>query len=240
MASPPFRFKRFLVEQEGVAHPVGTDSVLLGAWTGVEGASRILDIGTGTGIIALMLAQRTENQENTKIVGVELHEGSWQCAQRNFAASPWAGRLSVVGQSIQSFMQKEGLDCDLIVSNPPFFSGMTVPPDPNRRLGRAARSLTPGELLDAVIRLLSPDGRFCVILPPAEGRRLCEWSAMRRLYCTRETEIFTRKGKSCERLLLQFEYNPYRMRRTRLHIYEKEGEWSADFKALTQAFYLHI
>ena len=240
MASPPFRFKRFLVNQEGVAHPVGTDSVLLGAWADVDGASRVLDIGTGTGIVALMLAQRAEHTPEIQIGGLELHQDSCKCAQRNFAASPWAGRLSVIGQSIQSFAQNGGLEYDLIVSNPPFFSETTVSPDQNRRLGRIAKSLTLRELLDAAARLLAPGGRFCLILPPAEGRHLCEWGAQQGLYFTRETQVYTRKGKSCERLLLQFERSPYPIQRTRLHLYEKEEHWSDEFRDLTKDFYLHF
>lgn len=104
------------------------DNVSLGAWADVAGASRVLDIGTGTGIVALMLAQRGEHNADIQMVGVELHEDSCKCAQRNFAASPWAGRLSVIGQSIQSFAQNGGPEYDLIVSNPPFFSEATVSP----------------------------------------------------------------------------------------------------------------
>jgi len=223
-----------------VAHPVGTDSVLLGAWADVDGASRVLDIGTGTGIVALMLAQRAEHTPEIQIGGLELHQDSCKCAQRNFAASPWAGRLSVIGQSIQSFAQNGGLEYDLIVSNPPFFSETTVSPDQNRRLGRIAKSLTLRELLDAAARLLAPGGRFCLILPPAEGRRLCEWGAQQGLYFTRETQVYTRKGKSCERLLLQFERNPYPIKRSMLHIYEKGEAWSDEFRDLTKDFYLHF
>ncbi|MCK6693141.1 MAG: methyltransferase [Thermoanaerobaculia bacterium] len=240
MASPPFRFKRFLVEQSGAAHPVGTDGVLLGAWADVADATRILDIGTGTGLVALMLAQRTENVPGVKITGVELQEDSFRCAQRNFSASPWAGRLSAVGQSVQDFAQNAVDQYDLIVSNPPFFTETIVSPDQKRQLSRTARALTAGDLLDAVGRLLLPHGKFCAIMPPAEGRRLCEWAALRGLYCTRETQVFARQEKPCERLLLQLQRDPYPMRRSRLYIYEREEVWSGGFRALTAAFYLYF
>lgn len=238
MASPPFRFKRFLVEQEGAAHLVGTDGVLLGAWTDLLDATHILDAGTGTGLVALMLAQRTENTPGVIITGVELQEDAAQCARRNFAASPWAERLTAVRQSIQDFTRNEAGQYDLIVSNPPFFSETIISPDSKRQLSRTARSLTPGDLLDTVRRLLSPHGKCSLILPVIEGRRFCEWAAMLGLYCTRETQVFARKGKPCERLLLQLERDPYPMHRSRLYIYEKEEIWSEDFRTLTAAFYL--
>ena len=90
MASPPFRFKKFSVEQDGAAHRVGTDGVLLGAWADVENCASALDIGTGTGLVALMLAQRNEK---SLVTAVEIHPESAARARRNFAASPWAGRL---------------------------------------------------------------------------------------------------------------------------------------------------
>lgn len=198
----------------------------------------MLDIGTGTGLVALMLAQRTENMADVRVTGVELQDDSFRCALRNFSASPWAGRLTAVGQSIQHFAQNAVDQYDLIVSNPPFFTETIVSPDKNRQLSRTARTLTPGDLLDAADRLLSPQGKFCTILPPAEGRRLCEWAALRGLYCTGETQVYSRKEKPCERLLLQLQRNPYPMYRSRLCIYEMQEVWSGDFKTLTAAFYL--
>lgn len=219
---------------------MGTDSVLLGAWTAIAGATRVLDIGTGTGIVALMLAQRSESDPNIHITGVELHDDSCQCAQRNFEASPWHGRMNVVCQSVQDFAQNTDNKYDLIVSNPPYFTETGSSPDANRRLSRSAISLSPGELLGIVTGLLSAHGRFCTILPYTEGIRFCEWGALRGIYCTRETRVFSRKGKPCERLLLQFEADPYPIERSILYIYENAGACSAEFISLTQNFYLHF
>lgn len=217
---------------------MGTDGVLLGAWADVSGATRILDIGTGTGLVALMLAQRTEDIADVRVTGVELQEDSFLCAQRNFTASPWPERLLAVGQSIQDFAKNAVAQYDLIVSNPPFFTETVVSPDQKRQLVRTARALPPGDLLDAADRLLSPKGKFCTILPPAEGCRLCEWAALRGLYCTGEMQVYSRKEKPCERLLLQLQRDPYPMYRSQLCIYEKQDVWSDDFKTLTAAFYL--
>lgn len=238
MEPPPFRFKRFRVEQHGVTHRVGTDGVLLGAWAEVKNAATILDIGTGTGIVALMLAQRTETMPAVAITAVDIHGPSAACAGRNAKASPWSGRIRVEHTKIQSFAETAPAPYDLIVSNPPFFSETLVSADETRRLGRSTRTLMPAELLEAVSRLLRPDGRFCAILPVREGRRLCELAAGMGLYCTRETAVYPRKGRPAERLLLQLERNPYPFGRSALYIYEKGEDWSDGFREMTRAFYL--
>jgi len=238
MASPDFHFKRFSITQEGVTHPVGTDGVLLGAWVNVSGARRILDIGTGTGVIALMLAQRTETDPNVFIEAVEIHPGSALCAGRNFADSPWAQRLRIRQMPVQEFTQNAEGQFDLIVSNPPFFSETTRAPDETRRLGRHTATLPPGEMLAAVRRLLAPGGRFAVVLPVQEGLRLCELSVPNGLYWTSITEVRSRREKPVERLLIEFEKNPYDFRRASLLIYEDGLRYSAEYQELTKGFYL--
>ncbi|GAB4492246.1 MAG: tRNA1(Val) (adenine(37)-N6)-methyltransferase [Saprospiraceae bacterium] len=237
MASPPFHFKKFSIEQDGAAHRVGTDGVLLGAWANVENCANALDIGTGTGLVALMLAQRNEK---LLVTAVEIHPQSAALARRNFAASPWAGRLQLMEISIQDFAQQADLQFDLIVSNPPFFSETIVSPDASRRLGRHTASLPPTDLLAAAKKLLTENGRFCVILPVLEGKHLCELAVPNGLYCTEEVEIYARPGKPAERLLLCFEKNPYRFERKKLGVYaaEKGAHYGADFKRLTADFYL--
>lgn len=235
MALQPFRFKKFSVAQEGAAHPVGTDAVLLGAWTGVGACSRILDIGTGTGVVALMLAQRTEA---AAITAVEIHPPSAALARQNFRNSPWADRLELVESSIQEFAGQTAARFDLIVSNPPFFSETTVSPDATRRLGRHNASLPPETLLLCAKQLLTETGRFCVVLPVQAGRRLCEIAVTNGLYCTEETEVRGRPEKPVERLLLCFERNPYPFLRTQMSIYGKGTTRSAGFQEMTAAFYL--
>lgn len=233
-----FRFKKFLVEQEGAAHPVGTDSVLLGAWAEVEGARTILDVGTGTGVVALMLLQRAGTQ--ARVDAVELQELSTACARRNFERSPWPDRLKVYGQSIQEFArQHEGKGYDLIVSNPPFFAETVVSPDPGRRLGRTASgSLSPGELLSASRKLLLPSGKLCVVLPAMEGKRFAEMAVFEGLYVNHQVAVRGVANKPVERLLLALSADPRPFRREELAIYAYGEVYSEPFRALTGAYYL--
>lgn len=233
-----FRFKKFKVEQAGAAHPVGTDAVLLGAWTDVRDVRHVLDIGTGTGVVALLLAQRLK--ENWSGVGVELHPESASLARENFAESIWADRLQVWEGAVQEYGQLVENQFDLIVSNPPFFSDLTVSPDKTRSLGRHTASLSPSVLLETAARLLAPDGRFCVVLPAQEGLRFCELAVPLGLYWTRITEVRSRLDKPVERLLLQFEKRPYDFERSELVLFAAaKGEArSAAYQALTADFYL--
>ncbi len=215
MAFPDFHFKRCSIAQEDVTQPVGTDAVLLGAWVNASCARRILDIGTGSGVIALMLAQRTEAVPDVLIEAVEIHPESAACAGRNFAASPWAERLRVWQMPVQEFAQNTPYQFDLIVSNPPFFSETTRSPDETRRLGRHTATLPPVEMLSAVNCLLAPGGRFVVVLPVQEGRRLCELSVPNGLYWTRIMEVRSRREKPVERWLIEFGKDPYPFRANR-------------------------
>jgi tRNA1Val (adenine37-N6)-methyltransferase len=245
MPLPAFRFKKFSVEQDGAVHPVGTDAVLLGAWADIQGANRILDIGTGTGVLALMLAQRrsAEGHTNWNGVGVELHPETAALARGNFAGSPWATHLALWEGEIQQFSSANPSNLggfDLIVSNPPFFSELTVSPDKTRSLGRHTATLSSIDLLHSVGQLLAPNGRFCAVLPEKEGWRLCEFAVQQGLYWTKITEVRSRPGKPVERLLLQFEKSPYGMERTSMSLFASErGETYSDaFRALSQDFYL--
>lgn len=147
---------------------VGTDGVLLGAWAGVRPADRrILDVGTGTGLIALMMAQRAPE---ALITGVDVEEVSQ--ARENAAASPWGGRVAFVQCPVQEFAPDERFD--LIVSNPPFFVDSLTCPDEGRTTARHAVRLPFDQLRDAVVRLLAAEGRFAVILPTDEARRFTD------------------------------------------------------------------
>ncbi len=232
----PFHFKKFSVFQEDVAHAVGTDGVLLGAWADVTGTSSLLDIGTGTGLIALMLAQRTG--ADVRITALDVHPGSVACAQQNFSNSPWNDRLSVKEIPVQQFARESGALFDLIVSNPPYFSETTMSPDAERSLGRSIDNLSINDLLMSVLKLLSPAGKCCFILPEKEGKRLCELAVPLGLYCTHEVQVRAREGKPVERLLLQLDREPGRFQRSQLQLHGEGGGYSDAFREMTVPFYL--
>lgn len=234
MVSEAFHFKRFRVSQSGAAHPVGTDGVLLGAWADIHGCTNVLDIGTGTGIIALMIAQRTQD---AYITGIDIHKPSLNCSGNNFRASPWSDRLQLLETSLQDMAAASETRYDLIVTNPPFFSEKILSPDSERSLGRHTATLSQDELLFSVSVLLAPEGRFCVILPVREGILLREKAVLNRLYCNIEVSIFTGPSKPAERLMMQFSRDPGRFLRQTLSLKDETGNKSPEYKQLTDEFY---
>jgi len=177
---------------------VGTDAVLLGSWVNVEGAKRILDVGTGSGIIALMLAQRTD--EDVKIDAIEIEKNDAAQASENILSSPWPDKISVRHTSVQEF--HTDLRYDLIVSNPPYFINSLLPPSQERTTARHANDLSFDELISHSLRLLKPEGRLAVILPFAEGNIFKSLARQNQLHLIRETAFHSRKEKPQERWLL--------------------------------------
>jgi tRNA1Val (adenine37-N6)-methyltransferase len=232
----PFRFKQFAINQDKCNMKVGTDGVLLGAWATVELDGLALDIGTGTGLIALMLAQR--NPE-LRVHAVEIDPASCHQAAENFATCPWSDRLDLFDSSIQDFAAQTSQTYDLIVSNPPFFSGGTFTSPANRQLVRHTVKLPHGDLLKAVQKLLSPIGSFCVVLPVMEGLRFIEMAGHYNLHCVRKTNVRPKPNKPVERLLIQLERQHHPLVEDELVIQQGEpNEWTPDYKALTGEFYL--
>jgi tRNA1Val (adenine37-N6)-methyltransferase len=240
MSTQPFQFKQFSIHQENCLMKVGTDGVLLGAWADAQNAASILDIGTGTGVIAIMLAQRSPAEQ---IVGVEIDEQSYVQARQNMNAAPWNDRLEAVHAPIQDYSKIYHAGFDLIVSNPPFFSGGTFSKDQDRTSVRHTVKLPHGDLLRAVQRLLNPKGRFCVILPYIEGLRFQELAENYMLYPTKKMEVRGKAGKPVERILLQFEKQKkdiVQQPELTIRAASKTEEWTGPYKELTADFYLHF
>ncbi len=233
----PFKFKQFELYQDQCTMKVGTDGVLLGSWVSVANAENILDIGTGTGVIAIMMAQRNPH---TKIYGVEIDENAYLQAKENFKASPWNATLIAINDSIQDFQLKTTEKFDLIVSNPPFFSGGTFSHNENKNNVRQTVKLSHADLLRAVALLLKKEGKFSIILPWIEGLRFLEIAKSCMLYCNEMVEVIPKKSKPIERLLMTFEKTPKELIKSTLIIQPddaKRNEYSEDYKNLTKAFY---
>ncbi len=216
---------------------VGTDGVLLGAWVEADQAQYILDIGTGTGLIAIMLAQRNAQAH---IHGLDIDEEACRQAAENMARSPWHNRLKAIHQSVQDYARQSELTYDLLVSNPPFFTGGVLSESAHRSQVRHTVKLPHGDLLRTARQLLAPQGVFAVVLPLLEGLRFIELARDYRLYCERMTEVRTKPSKPVSRLLLQFTpFIPDTMRKEALVLQqENDNSRTAEYRALTQAFYL--
>ncbi len=229
-----FRFKEFTVHQEHCSMKVGTDGVLLGAWARCHTAdAHILDIGTGTGVIALMMAQRT----SARVTGVEIDRPSAEQAARNAAQSPWANRVEVLCSPIQSF--RPATRFDLILSNPPYFVDSLLPPDAARSVARHTTSLSFSELTDAVVRMLSSCGRFALILPTSEMPRF-EEASRERLFVSRRCEVHTTPETPAKRIMAEFSTSPVAEVEHQHLTIESGGtnNFSDEYRALTKDFYL--
>ncbi len=231
-----FKFKQFEIHQDQCTMKVGTDGVLLGAYAPISKTKQILDIGAGTGLVALMLAQRAKK---AKVVGVEIEEKAFNQAAENGKNSPWADRISFEKDSIQDYSKFADSEFDLIVSNPPFFSGGTFSDNQEKNNVRHTIKLPNGDLLSAARKLLSPKGKFCVILPYMEGLRFTEMAKNYRLFCSEIVEIRGKASKPEERLILIFEQEEVtKVIEKELVVYNEDGTYTSNFIDLTKDFYL--
>lgn len=228
-----FQFKQFTIRQDQTAMKVGTDGVLLGAWAEVEKAHQILDIGTGTGLIALMAAQRNHQ---AYIQAIEIEQQAYEQACQNVCHSPWSDRIEVIHSSLQSFEPENLFDC--IICNPPFFNHSLKTPHNNRNLARHSDSLSHKELLIHASRLLSPNGHFHVILPVTEAKALTDIAPEYQLYPTRITQVFPTPEKAAKRLLIQFSHQQTIVQQDNLVVEITRHQYSEEYIRLTQDFYL--
>jgi tRNA1Val (adenine37-N6)-methyltransferase len=215
---------------------VGTDGVLLGAWTAINKAKDILDIGTGTGLIALMLAQRS-----TAIIdAIEIDRDAACQAIENIKSSPWHNRIHVYNTSLQHYSLHHK-QYDLIVSNPPFFQNALPAPDPKRMLARHNQQLSMSELVLGVKRLLTSDGRFCFIVPPDVFRVFTELAEKQLLFPVRQTHVRPAPNRPVKRILAAFSSIRSDESVEEL-IIESNGRhgYSEEYIELTSGFYLDL
>lgn len=217
---------------------VGTDAVLLGSWVFPNGSQKILDIGTGTGVIALMLAQKT----NAHIHAIDIDDLSAQQAAQNFEASKFNDRLSVSHTSLQEFARHSQQTFNLIVTNPPYFQQSLKSSDEHRSNARHADILPFDELIDGVIKLLDPKGKFCLILPKQEASQFRELAEKKGLYLSKLMRVKGRADKDADkRHLMQFEFKPTEFSETTLAIEKNERhDYTEEYKALTKDYYIHF
>jgi tRNA1Val (adenine37-N6)-methyltransferase len=233
MATNHFTFKQFTINQEKSAFKVGTDGVLLGAYTNVRAAERILDIGTGTGLIALMLAQRSD----AEIVAIEPDHDSFLQSCENVNNCAWKERINVIETTVQEFSDYSKFD--LIVTNPPYFVDSLKNPDARKSYARHNDSLSSAVLLSSVTRLLSEGGRFQLIMPYAEGNIFLTEAADYGLYCHDILKIRPLPASEIRRLILTFGKERLRTTEKFLTIeHGKRHEFTGEYINLTKEYYL--
>ena len=218
-----FRFKQFTVEQQLCAMKVGTDGVLLGAWA--NGGPRVLDVGTGTGVVALMMAQR---YPEAQVTALDIDEGAVRQAKLNVAHSPFAVRVTV----LQERVQKHEGQYDAVVSNPPFFIDSLAAPDAQRHMARHADTLSYAELMQAAWRLLREDGEMSVVVPFDYRRRMEDEATFVGFFPSRVCAVKTVERKPARRFLLAFRKHPCECVRETMTIGDEA------YRRLTGDFYL--
>jgi tRNA1Val (adenine37-N6)-methyltransferase len=237
MPNDSFAFKQFTIKQDRCAMKVNTDAVLLGAWVIPNGSKKILDIGTGTGIIALMLAQKT----SAHIVAIDIDKESTEQAKLNVEKSNFRNIL-VHNVSFQQLVQTSDERFDLIVTNPPYFVDSLKSPVDTRTMARHTGLLPFGDLLSGVKKMLDEKGKFCLILPKKEAELFREMAQQKGLYLSKLLRIRTRSDKDSEkRHIMQFEFKETEFSESTLVI-ENDGtaKYTEEYKTLTKDYYLHF
>ena len=231
-----FRFKHFTLEDEHCAMKVGTDGVLLGAWADIEADTAILDVGTGSGIVALMALQRNLQ---ASVVALDIDSAAVAQARSNADATPWHERVVCVCSDIAEY--KSDTKFDHIISNPPYFVENTHSPNSQRDKARNAESLPFEVLVSSAERLLRRGGRLTVVLP-TESASLFRRVAFERLWLSRLCSVHTVEDDAPKRVLMEFVLSdkPLMPRCTELVIQYRGGDYTAKYKELTKDFYLNF
>ena len=227
-----FTFKQFHINQDRCAMKVGTDGILLGSWADVANIKSILDMGSGTGLLALMLAQRTERY--CQIHAVELDPTAANQAQENIANSPWRNRIQLVQNDVQHFLQHTTETFDLIVSNPPYFEQGVDCKNEERELARYVKQ-SHLDWLNWASERLSEKGKISFVLPYESAKILAKSTA---LFCVKQTKVITKIGKAPQRILITFAKEPQILEKNQLVVYDEKNRYTEAFVALTKDFYL--
>ncbi|WP_299398633.1 methyltransferase [uncultured Gelidibacter sp.] len=241
----PFQFKHFAVNQDRCAMKIGTDSVLLGAWTSVDANPfSILDIGGGTGVLSLMMAQRS----NAELIdAIEIDDAAYEQCVENFEQSPWADRLfcyhAALDEFVEEFYDEEsGMEdtYDLIISNPPFYTDDYKSENEQRDLARFADALPFRELIESVSKLLCKKGVFSVIIPFSEEKDFIVLASKEHLYPKRILRVKGTPDSEIKRSLIEFSFLETELEPQELIIETARHQYTDAYIALTKDFYLKM
>ena len=229
-----FRFKHFTVHQQRDVMRVNTDGVLLGAWVPAPEGHRVLEVGTGTGVVALQLLQRGA----AHVDAIDIDQQACEQARENAALSPWANQIQIVQTSFQEYSEQSANTYDLVVSNPPYYASSLPSPIERRNVMRHADTLSLEDLLAGLSLCLTQTGRFVAIFPVVEGSQFIALAAKAGLYCHQQIQVADQPMKRTKRLLCEFSYARCVPQISELFIRDASGEYSQEYRRLTGAFYL--
>jgi tRNA1Val (adenine37-N6)-methyltransferase len=233
MANSWFQFKQFTIKQDRSGFKVGTDGVLLGAWADIYGSETALDIGTGTGLLALMLAQRSD----AKITAIEIDRASFEQAGENIMDSAWSKRISLIHSPLQKFTARDKFD--MIVSNPPFFQDSLRPASGSLGISKHDILLSLDELTVIVPRLMHENSRFCLVLPTRESREFEKLATDKGLFLHRIMKVKPNPDLPVKRHLLEYRlFRTDRVSSDELIIERQRHDYTEKYRELTDEFYL--
>lgn len=235
MPNDYFSFKQFTIQQADCAMKVGTDGVLLGAWAPINNVNSILDVGTGTGLIALQLAQR---QPHAKIQAIEIDPIAAKQAKFNVDSSPWADRVAVICQDFKLYQSNNLFD--LIVSNPPYFVDALRSPNEQRSMARHTNQLNYEVLFSQSSKLLHRNGHLCIIIPSEVGELVLDTAWKYGFHPCRQVKVYTKPEKACRRWLLSFAFGLCECEHSTFFIHQSDGSYTSDYQQLTSDFYLYF
>lgn len=231
-----FRFKQFNIDQKEAPFKVGTDGIILGAWCNTSNCNSSLDIGTGTSIIALILAQRTKKP----VTALEINETAFTQALKNIANSPWNEQVQLFNQSFQDYCNNSATKFDLIVSNPPYFINSLKSDNPNKSAARHNDTLTHKDILFHSKKVINDNGKLCVVLPIVEGLQFIESAKAMDWHLTKLTSVYPNPKKPVKRYLIELQLKPNELIEDSIIIETglKRHDYTEEYKSLTRDFYI--
>lgn len=235
MANTYFRFKQFTIHHDRCAMKVGTDGVLLGAWTNVENKKTALDVGSGSGLVSLMLAQRNKD---LKIDALEIDSSAAEQSIENIHDSPFAKQISVLCTDFIQFAENIEHKYDLIVSNPPFFENSLKSPQQQRTTARHNDSLLPETLIRLSAKLLTSRGTLVVIYPFDLFDKILEIAQTERFFITKTCTVYPTQTSKAKRILIEMSLDPASTEESKLTIEIERHVYTEAFQNLTREFYL--
>ncbi len=237
MANPFFRFKKFVVYHDLCAMKVGTDGVLTGAWADVAECRSALDIGTGSGLIALMLCQRSPN---ISIDAIDIDQDAVRQARKNVDSSPFSDRITVIHSDLSAYAESCWKKYDLIVSNPPFFGDSLKSPDARRSVARHSDVLPLDEMIRLSATMLEDNGRICFVYPIGYKEQICQFANENKLHIANLTTVHPTPHSDPKRILVELTKEQATTEECSLTIEEERHVYTDEFVSLVKDFYIKM